>query len=136
MTMFNPPADDIVTLIATARPLLGELRLARAGSSAATVAAAIRAQSGRVYTGVCLDLCCGLGFCAEHAAVAEMLKARETQIAAVVAVSGRGVLPPCGRCRELMAQIDPRNFDAIIGLPGGRFARLRELLPEHWIAPE
>ena len=34
-----------------------------------------------------------------------------------------------------MAQIDPRNFDALVGLPGGRVARLGDLLPEHWITP-
>jgi cytidine deaminase len=38
-----------------------------------------------VYTGVCLHLSGGIGFCAEHAAVTEMLKFKETEIAAVVA---------------------------------------------------
>ena len=127
------PDDPIRSLIETARPLVGEIVLGRPDLSAATVACALRAASGRTYTGVCVHLGCGIGFCAEHAAVAEMLKARETRIESVVAVTADGVLPPCGRCRELMAQVDPRNFDARVGLPGGRSASLRDLLPDHWL---
>jgi cytidine deaminase len=126
---------SIQSLIDLARPLLGEIALGRADMSAATVACAIRSASGRVYTGVCVHLSCGIGFCAEHAAVAEMIKGRETQIESIVAVCDDGVLAPCGRCRELMVQVDPRNFDASIGLPGGRVVRLRELLPDHWMGP-
>jgi cytidine deaminase len=127
-------AHAMQELIDLARPLLGEMALGRADFSAATVACAIRgAASGRVYTGVCVHLGCGIGFCAEHAAVAEMIKGRETHIEAIAAVCADGVLAPCGRCRELMAQVDPRNFDALVALPGGRTARLRELLPDHWM---
>jgi cytidine deaminase len=120
-------------LIDLARPLLGELKLGCEDMSAATVAATIRSKSGRTYTGVCVDVSCGIGFCAEHAAIAEMIKGRETEIEAIVAVCNDGVLAPCGRCRELMAQINPRNLDAQVALPGGRTARLRELLPDHWL---
>src|SRR3954466_7987489 len=108
MTHF-PQVQELIDL---AVPLLGELRLERAGMTAATVAAAIRTKSGRVYTGVCLHVSCGIGFCAEHAAIAEMVKGRETQIDLLVAVCDAGVLAPCGRCRELMVQVDARNFDA------------------------
>jgi cytidine deaminase len=125
--------DTLQALIDLARPLLGEIALGRADMSAATVACAIRSASGRTYTGVCVHLSCGIGFCAEHAAVAEMIKARETQIESIVAIGDDGVLAPCGRCRELMVQVDPRNFDARVGLPGGRVTRLRELLPDHWM---
>jgi cytidine deaminase len=121
------------SLIDLARLLLGEIRLGRSDMSAATVAAAIRSKSGRTYTGVCMHLSCGIGFCAEHAAVAEMIKGRETEIEAIVAVCDAGVLAPCGRCRELLVQVNPRNFNALVGLPGGRVVPLRELLPDHWI---
>jgi len=122
------------SLIALARPLVGEMPLGRAVEGAASVAAAIRSTSGRTYTGVCVDVSCGIGFCAEHAAVAEMLKARETEVEMIVAVCSDGVLPPCGRCRELLVQVNPKNFDALVVLPGQRIVRLRELLPDHWIA--
>jgi len=124
---------SIQALIDIARPLLGELRLGRKDMSAGTVAAAILSKSGHTYTGVCVHVSCGIGFCAEHAAVAEMIKGRETEIEAIVAVSDDGVLAPCGRCRELMAQINPRNLNAQVALPGGRIALLRDLLPDHWL---
>src|SRR5437762_819361 len=98
------------TLLDSAIPLLGELRLGRLDMSAATVAAALLSRSGRIYTGVCLHVSCGIGFCAEHAAVAEMVKGRETLIEAIVAVSDSGILAPCGRCRELMVQVNPSNL--------------------------
>ena len=125
--------DKVQSLIDVAAPLLGNLTLGRAPTSAATVAAAILSSSGKTYTGVCIDLSCGIGFCAEHAAVAEMLKGRETEIDTIVAVGKDGVLAPCGRCRELMVQVNPRNFDARVALPDGRVSPLSELLPDHWI---
>jgi cytidine deaminase len=125
-----PP--NIQLLIDLARPLVGEIILSRPDMSAATVAAAIRTTSGRTYTGICVHVSCGIGFCAEHAAVAEMLKGRETEIEAIVAVCDDGVLAPCGRCRELMVQVNPKNLDALVALPGDRVVRLGELLPEHW----
>ena len=77
-------------LIAMATALAGEFRTS-ADCVAGGVAAAILSRSGRVYTGVCVDTQCGMGFSAEHAAVAEMLKARESEIALVVAVNAAGV---------------------------------------------
>jgi cytidine deaminase len=127
---------QVQELIDRARPLLGEIVLSRPDMTAATVAAAIRTKSGRVYTGVCLHVSCGIGFCAEHAAIAEMVKGRETQIDLLVVVCDEGVLPPCGRCRELMVQVDIRNFDAQVALPDGRMATLRALLPDHWMRPD
>jgi cytidine deaminase len=76
---------------------------------------------------------CGIGFCAEHAAVAEMLKARETEIEAIVAVSERGVLPPCGRCRELLLQISNRNADALVAVNDNEARSLKDLMPNHWL---
>jgi cytidine deaminase len=123
---------DIGELIAAARRVQGAFSLG-ADFSAGGVAAAVRGRSGRLYTGVCLDLACGLGFCAEHAAVAEMLKGRESEIDAVVAVGADGILAPCGRCRELMAQINPANWDCRVVLAEDRVVTLRALLPEHWL---
>jgi cytidine deaminase len=128
--------SQIQALIDSARPLVRPIQLARADMSAATVAAALVSTSGRIYTGVCVHVSCGIGFCAEHAAIAEMVKGGETEVAAIVAVSSDGVLAPCGRCRELMAQVNARNLDAKVGLPDGRAALLSELLPEHWLSRE
>jgi cytidine deaminase len=63
-----------------------------------------------------------------------MLKDRETKIEAAVAVrdNANGILPPCGRCRELMLQINPENSNAKIIL-SDKIMTLGELMPEHWI---
>ena len=98
--------------------------------SAATVASAIISGLGNRYTGVSLDFECGIGFCAEHSAVAEMLKRRESKISIIVAVNDRGdVLAPCGRCREMMWQLDSANREALVVLGGDWALPLRELLP-------
>jgi cytidine deaminase len=123
---------EISELIAAARAVQGEFSLG-ADFSAGGVGAAVRGRSGRLYTGICLDLACGIGFCAEHAAVAEMLKHRESEIDAVVAVGAGVIMAPCGRCRELMAQINPANLACRVVLAEDRVVVLRALLPEHWL---
>ena len=116
-------------LIATARALAGAFR-ASDDCVAGGVAAALLSHSGNVYTGVCIDTQCGMGFCAEHAAVAEMLKARESEIALVVAVNAAGIIAtPCGRCRELMWQLNPRNRNARVIVGPAHVVTLAELLP-------
>ena len=65
-----------------------------------------------------------------------MVTAREYKIARIVAVwrseeGARHVLPPCGRCREFIRQIDPANLDTEVVLNRTSSARLRELLPHN-----
>ena len=106
------------------------------------VAAALVTDAGHRFLGVCIDTGSGTGFCAEHSAIAAMVTAGEYRVSAIVAVwrdeQGRlYVLPPCGRCREFIRQMDPGNLDTTVVLPGGRSAPLRGLLPEHeWPDPE
>ena len=125
--------DNHVQLITAAKAVCGEFGLSEV-FSAGSVGAAIRTAEGNIYTGVCIDLACGLGFCAEAAAVAEMLKHRETHITAVVAVTNHGILAPCGRCREMIAQVDGRNLDCHVIIGNERIVTLRQLLPDHWLA--
>jgi len=125
----------IQELINAARSVQGTFELRRPDFTAASVGAALRASSGAFLTGVSVHLACGIGFCAEHAAVAEMLKHRETCIQAIVSVTAQAVLPPCGRCRELMLQLNAKNSEAQVVLPNYAVVRLRDLLPEHWLVP-
>lgn len=119
-------------LISRAQNLVKPVQLSRHDLDAATVGCALLAHNGSVYEGICIHLACGLGFCAEAAAIANMLKDGETRINAIVAVSKAGVLSPCGRCREMMLQVDERNGDSDIILPQGRTMKLQALLPMHW----
>lgn len=97
------------------------------------VACALETASGAVFTGICIDVPCSIGLCAEQAAIAEMLKHGETQIRKIVAVYEDGsILPPCGRCRELISQVDARNGETIILVADGKAVTLNELLPERW----
>jgi cytidine deaminase len=118
-------ADIISQAHALARPITTS-----EDCCAASVGSVLISASGKTYTGVCVDFASGIGFCAEHAAVAEMLKCHESRIALVVAVNDEGkVLPPCGRCREMMWQLDPANKEALIVLGVELALPLLELLP-------
>lgn len=119
-------------LIEAARAVQGSFALGREGLEAGSVGAALMTEGGNIYTGICIDLACGIGFCAEHAAIAEMLKHRETAIKMVVALSGAKILPPCGRCRELMLQIDPRNAETEVIVSQDQTVKLKDLLPYYW----
>lgn len=97
------------------------------------VASALLDTKGKIYTGVNIDTDCGLGFCAEHSAIAQMTASRESQIKAIVAVNYNGkILPPCGRCRELMYQINLANLKTEIIMPNEQILLLEDLLPNRW----
>ena len=103
------------------------------------VAAALRTRSGSVYTGVCIDTRCGLGFCAEHSAIAAMVTAGEYEIAAIVAVWRNDdvverpvyVVSPCGRCRGFVCAVDESNIDTQVLVSTQAAVPLRDLLPKN-----
>lgn len=98
------------------------------------VGAAVLGAGGRIYTGVCIDTACSLGFCAERAALAAMFTAGEYRAQRVCAVAADGrVLSPCGACREFMMQLGEGAGEIEVLLDReGRTATLRELMPEAW----
>ena len=107
----------------------------------ADVGAALLTDAGNVHVGVCIDTPSGTGFCAEHSAIAAMVTAGEFRIAKIVAVwkDGSGnpvILPPCGRCREFIRQIDEANLETEVILAPNNVVKLKDLLPHHaWPAP-
>jgi cytidine deaminase len=122
-------ASDFAALIAEARAFARPIKPTRK-CEAGIVAAVIVTATGKHYSGVSMEFTSGMGSCAEHAAVAAMLKDHETVIARVVAVHHDGrVFPPCGRCREMMWQLDMRNRDALVILGPSQAVPLHELLP-------
>ena len=104
---------------------------------AGSVAAAVESTGGNIYTGICVDTACTLGICAERNAIFHMLTCGENGIRRVIAVDSEGkTVPPCGACRELMAQLMPdtcRDIEIMLNYENGRVAALRELIPEWWI---
>jgi len=100
-----------------------------------SVGCALVSASGTVHIGICIDAACGIGFCAEHAAIAGMVTHGESRIHTIVAVNWEGrIFAPCGRCRELISQIDPGNTETRILLPDGKVTTLRRSLPDHWLS--
>ena len=121
-------------LLAAAKEKLGPRKVGKMGE-AGYVAAALETEAGHIYTGVNIDVPCSMGFCAEHAAIAAMVTSGESRIVRLVAVhhSGR-VIPPCGRCREFVCQINEHNGDCQVLLDGGKVVTIDDLLPARWDA--
>jgi cytidine deaminase len=104
-----------------------------ADCTAGGVSAALLTTAGNIYVGVNISANCGIGFCAEHSAIAQMVTAGETRIQKLVAVAENNrLLPPCGRCREFLYQIDRSNLQTEIILGLDKTVRLEALLPERW----
>lgn len=120
-------------LIREARAVVNPRKIAH-GFTVGDVGCALLTEGGRLHVGVCIDAGGGIGFCAEHSAIASMVTGGEQSIRKIVAVLADGtVLPPCGRCREFMRQVDTGNMDRTEVLLGrDKAVRLRELLPHPW----
>ena len=118
-------------LLKIAQNTVNERRLSRL-ATAGTVAAAILTDKGNVYTGVCIDTPAGMGFCAEHSAIAAMVTAGESKIVKLVATgvddNGKGCAP-CGRCREFINCIHDENYLCQVILEDGSITTIGELLP-------
>ena len=103
------------------------------GCKSADVGCALITDKGNIYLGVNIFCDCGIGFCAEHSAIAAMIAKKESRIKAIVAVDNKGrSLPPCGRCRELMFQINYDNLDTDILISKDKTMKLSKLLPNRW----
>ena len=101
------------------------------------VAAAIQSESGRIYTGVCVDTACTLGICAERNAIFQMLTHGEHRITRVLAVMPNGKTgAPCGACRELMVQLMPmgyKDIEIMLDYSAGKIVKLGDITPAWWI---
>lgn len=119
-------------LYAAAKEVVSPRQLSKWAESGG-VGAALLTDQDHIYTGVCIDVPCSMGFCAEHAAAAAMVTAGESRIVRLVAVGWDGsVMPPCGRCREFLSCLHEDNKEAQVLLPGGQVRTLGELLPYDW----
>lgn len=104
---------------------------------AGCVAAAVLSDSGKIYTGVCVDTASTLGICAERNAIFNMITNGESRITRVIAVMPDGNSgAPCGACRELMVQLMPddyKDIEIMMDYSAGRVVTLGALTPEWWI---
>lgn len=75
-----------------------------------TVAAAVLCASGKIYTGINIEVC-GYGPCAEPIAIGAAFTDGDRNIISIVAVGkqkdGYAILSPCGNCRQLLVDYVP-----------------------------
>lgn len=117
--------------------LMDDARAARGNAYAPysrfKVGAAIRAASGRVYSGVNVENAAyPQGTCAEAGAIAAMVLAGETRIAEVAVIADAPVpVSPCGGCRQKLAEFAAPDVRILMSNLDGltHVATMAELLP-------
>ena len=107
------------------RQLVGETVAGEVGSALIT-------DKGNIYVGISIHASCGIGVCGEHTAIGNMLTNGETRIQTIVAAGVEGIHRPCGRCRELMYQIDINNAETDVIIDEDEIVKLKDLLPKYW----
>ncbi len=103
--------------------------------SAFSVGAAVLAASGRVYAGCNVENASfGLCMCAERVAIATMIAHGDREIRAIAIVTGAASpTPPCGMCRQVLAEFAQDVPVYLASTTPGTMARatsLSKLLPD------
>ena len=100
------------------------------------VSAALLTRDGNIYTGVCIDTACSLGFCAERNAIGTMITNGENEVVKLLCIGRHNdnIMMPCGACRELLMQIhkNNKNMQIITNLDTYETISLQELMPMYW----
>lgn len=125
--------DSELRVIAAAKSLAATL----GADENHTVAAAVMDTRGRIHTGVNVDHFTG-GPCAELVAIANAAAAGAGPLVTFAAAGhgGRGLLSPCGRCRQVILDLHP---DALVAIPGTGSADISTasaLLPHPYRRPD
>jgi homotetrameric cytidine deaminase len=109
------------------------MRMAYAPYSEFKVGAAVRAPSGAIYAGANVEnVAFPQGQCAEASAIGALVAAGESAITAVAVVAEKvEVCPPCGGCRQRLAEFGSADTPVHLGRPGAtpHTTTLAELLP-------
>jgi len=99
----------------------------------ADIGSALLSSKGNIYSGVNLGFYCGIGSCGEYQAIGSMISNGEKDIKTIVAVSSNGrIVPPCGKCREMISQLSKKNKDTFVIVSSNKKVKLKELLPYSW----
>jgi len=97
------------------------------------VGVALRSSSGEVYTGVNVENAAyPEGTCAEAGAIARMIAAGDRKITAVYVVAdGAEPVPPCGGCRQKLAEFSAPDLPVTMATISGieKTLTVAQLLP-------
>ena len=105
------------------------------------VVCALEAENGQIFTGFCIESCCGvMNLCAERVAALNMyLSSGQTVVRRLIAFRdkppfGGGSGMPCGACRDFFLQLSSQNADMEImaDYANRRTVTLREVTPDWW----
>lgn len=102
------------------------------------VGAALVTSKDSVFSGVSLGFYCGIGSCGEYQAIGAMISNGEKEIKTIVALfydkmkDRYKVIPPCGKCREMMWQTSKNNQNTLVIVSETEKVKLNELLPKYW----
>ena len=105
------------------------------------VVCALESENGEIFTGFCIESCCGvMDLCAERVAGLNMyVNSGQTVARHLIAFrdkapDGGGSGMPCGACREFMMQLDKDSpgLEILADAETGKTVRLRELMPHWW----
>ncbi len=104
------------------------------------VVAAVQSESGKIFTGFCIESASGvMNLCAERVAALRMYaETGETIVKRMIAFrkeppkenGGR----PCGACREFFMQLsyENRNMEIMADFESRRVVILKDLIPNWW----
>lgn len=106
--------------------------LAYAKYSDFKVGAALLTKSGKIYLGANIENASfGATLCAERVAMAKAVSDGERDFEAIAVVGGPEECPPCGICRQFMAEFCSPDFLIILGSSKKHTVyKLSELLPK------
>jgi cytidine deaminase len=102
-----------------------------------TVAAAAMDAHGTIYRAVNVYHFTG-GPCAELVVIGAAATAGAGPLVVLAAAGdgGRGLIPPCGRCRQAMLDLHPDVMVAVPGNNGPQLKPIRKLLPDTYFFPD
>lgn len=131
MDTTQPPEAALTNLLERARDVAQH---AYAPYSGFRVGAALQLSNGEIVTGTNVEnVSYGLTICAERAAVVRAVSefGPGIRIAAVAVTNLNGAAsPPCGACRQVLAEFTPPDAPVVFAATGGvRTMRFKELLP-------
>ena len=107
--------------------------------STTRVAAALLDAAGDIHVGVNVENASyGLTICAERNAIARAITDGERPFAAILLISNRGAIPPCGACRQVMQEFFRKDDPVFLADESGIKLeyKLADLLPHPFGPPK